>query len=122
MAPPDNNKQRDVIDDAIQEMVDKISRRIVVLVLGSAIGIGGFHGSRDFRPDPFTGADGGQLKVRINRNEEDIAHIHKLIEGMEKRCDKIDAIQQTMLHRMGEREKQSRICMQMINRHLQDDH
>ena len=70
---------------------------ILIAVLGGNAGAMLNLGTSKVRSDPFTGSQGRDLQKQLN---------------------KIDAIQQTMLHRMQEREREDRELSKLVREHL----
>ena len=70
---------------------------IIVAVLGGNAGAMLNLGTSKVRSDPFTGTEAREMQRQLN---------------------KVDAIQQTMLHRMQNRERDDREILQMLQEHL----
>lgn len=120
------------MNDEENTLTEKAYRKIILgLVLG-ILSVGGISGSGYFRLDKFTSEDGNRVIGLISTNATSISvlssefnhiqtehiHIKELIERIDKRDDKIDSIQQTMLHRMQQREKEAGLCRSQLNEHL----
>ena len=70
---------------------------ILIAVLGGNAGAMLNLGTSKVRSDPFTGSEGREMQKQLN---------------------KVDAIQQTMLHRMANREREDRELQKMLREHL----
>jgi hypothetical protein len=85
-------------DDEFTGLQKKILGWLLVAVVGGNTGVILLNKtSPDMRSDPFTGSEGRELQKQVNR---------------------IDAIQQTMLHRMQRREEDDRELADLIEQHL----